>query len=587
MKSEGRIIRADLYDNISKSWLHFVKPKQIISTNRVDQVLECLKEVDFLVNSQRLNAVGFITFGASPAFDPTLSAKIDHELPLIWFALYEDYQTRPAPTNCDSYINNINWQSAISTEKYNSAFKKIKTHIKRGDTYQVNYTYPLSAEFNQDTWNFFNTIAQAQTSNYPAYIDLEKYVICSASPELFFSLDGEHIVTKPMKGTSKRGLTYQEDALFRDRLKSSKKTRAENIMITDMMRNDLSKIADKGSVEVVSLCDIEQYPTVWQMTSTIHASTQASILEIFKALFPCSSITGAPKKRTMDIIKKLEHQPRGLYTGAIGYIFPDRKSQFSVAIRTAVINKEKSLATYGVGGGIVWDSDPREEFEESKTKSKVLITPSPQFQLLESLLWSRKEGFFLLAHHLRRLRESASYFNYKYVEQEIIKALNGHVEKLDQSSYKVRLLVYQDGQHQVTSSKIVLEESKYPPLQFCLADTPISKENLFLYHKTTHREIYYKHKSKHAAYDDVVLFNKDGHITECCNFNVVIKTGGRLITPPITCGLLAGTFRASLLEEKKIEEGLITIDDLKNADKIFAINSVRKWREAEIVTSRG
>ncbi len=297
----------------------------------------------------------------------------------------------------------LSWEPSICRKTYEAGIQKVRELIRKGDTYQVNYTYRLRAGFAGDPWALFAGMVQAQGAHYSAFIHAGDWVICCASPELFFRRQGADLLCRPMKGTSPRGLWSADDAAQAEALRTSVKNQAENVMIVDMVRNDLGRVARLGSVGVRSLFDVEKYPTLWQMTSTVKCETSASVPEIFGALFPAASITGAPKVRTMAIISELEDSPRRIYTGSIGFIAPGGFAQFNVAIRTVLIDRHAQAAEYGVGGGIVWDSVPETEFEECQTKSRILTTPRPQFALLETMRWTPKEGFYLLDLHLRRL----------------------------------------------------------------------------------------------------------------------------------------------------------------------------------------
>ncbi|HQV63786.1 MAG TPA: chorismate-binding protein, partial [Anaerolineales bacterium] len=395
------------------------------------------------------------------------------------------------------------------------------------------------------------------------------------SPELFFKLDGNKIFSRPMKGTVKRGRTTTEDKELANWLHSSEKNRAENVMIVDMIRNDLGRIAKIGSVHVPELFTIEKYPTLLQMTSTVQARTDVSLDEIFSALFPCASITGAPKVSTMNIIAELETTPRRVYTGSIGYFSPNRKAQFSVAIRTAIIDRESSRAEYGVGGGIVWDSTSADEYSEALLKARVLTERTHEFSLLETILWTPQNGYFLLEKHIERMRDSAEYFGFSFSREHI----KQHLEKLSAefpSPQRIRILVNRIGEIKTETKEFQIQEN---PFKVCLSDQPINSSEIFLYHKTTNRNIY---PSLVHGMDDVLLYNENDELTEFTIGNLVVEINGELFTPPISCGLLAGTFREHLLETQQIKERVIRKDELPGCTKIFLINSVRKWVEVEI-----
>jgi para-aminobenzoate synthetase/4-amino-4-deoxychorismate lyase len=564
-------------------WLLFEKPVEVIIANKLSDVLPQLERLDAALAGESLHAAGFICYEAAPAFDDALVTGPPGPLPLLWFGLYEQPVEITEPTSSEDYTLG-SWTPCISKSTYREACDHIKEEIAQGMTYQVNYTFRQQAEFGGDPYALFANLMLAQRANYGAYIDIDNFTICSASPELFFLQHGNKLISMPMKGTVGRGLTIADDEKQARWLERSPKNRAENVMILDMIRNDLGRISEIGSVSVPKLFQLERYPTIWQMTSTVESVSEAPISEIMKALFPCASITGAPKVSTMKIIASLENMPRGVYTGCIGYISPNRNAQFSVAIRTVVIDKNTSVAEYGVGGGIVWDSEVEEEYQECQIKSLIVHDSWPKFRLLETLLWTPAEGFFLLDAHLKRIIDSARYFGYPAVRGEIngqLKAISAAFEPVPQ---KVRLLLDGRGQIDIESSGITFPTNN-DMVKIKLAKEPIDSENLFLYHKTTNRGVYDKARDDQDDCDDVLLWNERGEITETTTANAVFQIGNLYVTPPVHCGLLAGTYRQQLLEEGVIQENVIKVDDLAQCERIFLIKSVRKWREAELVSS--
>jgi para-aminobenzoate synthetase / 4-amino-4-deoxychorismate lyase len=349
-------------------------------------------------------------------------------------------------------------------------------------------------------------------------------------------------------------------------------------MIVDMIRNDFGRIAEIGSVNVPYLFTVEKYPTLLQMTSTVTAQSAASLPELMEAMFPCASITGAPKVRTMQIINELEPEPRGLYTGTIGYFGPERQAQFNVAIRTVIIDRETGLADYGVGSGIVWDSDAAGEYEECRLKTEVLTRRRPSFDLLESLLWTPDEGYFLLDKHLQRLAGSAEYFDFSMDEQQVRLRLDQLTHNLS-ALHKVRLLLGEDGN--ITTQAVSLAGNRIiESVKVGLAEDAVDSSEVWLYHKTTHRQVYEKALASRPECDEVLLWNERGELCEATSSNIVLEIDGRLLTPPVSCGLLAGTFRQHLLEQGQIEEGIVTLADLEHCTQLFLINSVRCWRSA-------
>ena len=461
--------------------------------------------------------------------------------------------------------------------------ERIKDYLVRGHTYQVNHTFPLRASFTGDPWVFFLDLAAAQQGQYAAFIDTGPLAICSASPELFFHLDGDRLTARPMKGTAPRGRTLAEDERRIAELRRSEKNRAENLMIVDMIRNDLGQIAEIGSVAVPRLFEVERYPTLLQMTSTVTARTQASVAEILAHIFPCASITGAPKVRTMEIIRELEPQPRGIYTGAIGFIAPGRRAQFNVAIRTVLIDRERQQASYGVGSGLVWDSDAATEYAECVLKARVLTERRPSFQLLEALLWEPDSGYFLLAAHLERLANTAVYFQVPLDRPAIEAYLTEQARTLTEPG-KIRLRVALDGRFTVEVESLA-RGARPRSTRVGLAREPVDSNTIWLYHKTTRREMYAAARASRPDCDEVILWNERGELTEASTANLVLDLDGAWVTPPVTSGLLAGTFREWLLATGQIREQVLTRVDLRQARRIALVNSVRRWGEAVLVSS--
>jgi para-aminobenzoate synthetase/4-amino-4-deoxychorismate lyase len=576
-------------------WLYFSSPRHIVIAERLADVVPALREIEQLTEMQSHYAAGFLSYEAASAFGPEMKTHgvqsprteerletEDHELadgfPYVWFGIYPKPRPilLPRPSEAREMLS---WQPTVDRETYNAAIAQIKDHISEGRTYQVNYTMQLQTDFTGSTWDFFLHLGQYQ-NEHAAYVDTGRYVICSASPELFFQLNGKTITCRPMKGTAKRGRTTTEDREQAEWLRNSGKNRAENVMIVDMLRNDLGRIAETGSVRVPKLFTAERYPTLWQMTSTVTAETSASLTEIFSALFPCSSITGAPKVSTMKIISELEILPRKVYTGSIGYISPGRKAKFNVAIRTALIDRETYQATYGVGGGIVWDSTNADEYEEALLKARVLIEEAGEFSLLETMLWTPEEGFFLREKHLARMLDSANYFGIS-ASREMLEGGLDQISYRFRSAMRVRLLLDQMGiVHLESRPHQPLETDR--PLKIHIAKEPIDSDNIFLFHKTTQRDVYETARRAVPQHDDVLLYNQDGKLTEFTIGNLVVELDRKLFTPPISCGVLAGTFRAHLLESGKVTERIISIPQLRDCTKIFRVNSIRRWQRVQI-----
>jgi len=595
-------------------WLSFTEPVEVLTARTSDEVFQCLEKIE----QSGLWAAGFVSYEAAGAFDDALKTHPSGKLPLLCFGLFEEpeFVGHPEASGCrvsqagapapQKNYQLGSWTPSVTRGEYAKAIAEIKEHIAAGDTYQVNYTFRLSTDFSGEPFSFFCDLTAAQQGGYSAFIETDEFAICSASPELFFDFKDGTITSRPMKGTLPRALTAEADRAAAEALQHSAKNRAENIMIVDMIRNDIGRVAEAGSVETLRRFDVEKYPTVWQMTSTVQGKVgtprrgvrgplrERSLPNLFRALFPCASITGAPKAKTMEIICELEKGPRGIYTGAIGFIAPGGTAQFNVAIRTAVIQDGK--AEYGIGGGIVWDSDADSEYDEAMSKAAILTKKMPAFQILEAVLYEPDAGLFLLDRHLKRLADSAEYFDFK-VDLEKIRA---HLEALQfQVSMKIRLLLDKDGKFEAQNvpvqcsnaypkGSVDINKHRFPPVgrvndpTLAVAKEPVNAQDVFLYHKTTNRAVYEQARAARPDVDDVLLFNERGEITESCRANVVVELDGRKVTPPVSSGLLAGTFRAELLENGEIEEGIITLDDLKQAKAVWLINSVRKWQEVTL-----
>ena len=401
----------------------------------------------------------------------------------------------------------------------------------------------------------------------------------SVSPELFFSLQGEDIRMEPMKGTRPRGRNHSEDLALKNALLDSEKERAENLMIVDMIRNDLGRIARPGSVAVDELFKIVALPSLWQQVSSVRAQTDASLGDLFAALFPCASITGAPKRRSMEVIHEMENEARGVYTGAIGMVQPKRRMQFSVGIRTLVRNRLSGELSYGIGSGVVWDSNPQAEWQETLDKAQIVLNKSPtQFRLLETMACYPEQGVYLLAHHLERLAQSADYFGFSVNLESISKALGAL--KVD-SPQRLRLLVSQDGEYEFQQHELPTQDGN---LLLAVAATPVSSTDPFLQHKTTRREVYESAMAAAGRADDVILWNEKGELTETCIYNLYLQFGEELFTPDQSSGLLPGTYRRMMLETGRASEKILTLEDLERADAIFVSNSVRGLQQACLVT---
>ncbi|NNC75116.1 MAG: aminodeoxychorismate synthase component I [Acidimicrobiia bacterium] len=561
-----------------------------IIARRHEDVVSALEEVETAV-ADGAWAAGFVAYEAAPAFDRALTVRrreFDDPLrllPLVWFAVFDRMEPfDPAGPREDGPVpySMSRWRPSVPRAEYDEAIDHIHDRIGAGDTYQVNYSLRLRASVSGETSELYRCLAVAQRGPFNAYLDAGRFRVLSASPELFFRMDDDdRIVTRPMKGTIRRGRWPEEDAEFAARLTESEKDRAENLMIVDLIRNDLGKVAVPGSVEATSLCQLERFETVWQLTSTIEAKLESgtSVTDVFKALFPSGSVTGAPKASTMKIISDLESDPRGVYCGAIGYLAPPGsgmpRAAFNVAIRTVVVDQEEGVAEYGVGGGITWDSHAGAEYDEVRAKAGVLTERRRDFSLVETLLHD-SDGYHLLDEHLERIEASAAHFGFNLDRGDIQREL---VMRAPQSTarHRVRVEASRDGTVRIEDQPLA---PRPEPVRLGVDEVPIDSGNVFLFHKTTRRSVYDERTARHPDCDDVVLVNERGEITETTIANIAVQFAGEWWTPPLDSGCLPGTMRRHLLDEGKIKERVMSASELDSAEAIAVFNSVRGWQSA-------
>ncbi|MCU0488486.1 MAG: aminodeoxychorismate synthase component I [Anaerolineales bacterium] len=572
-----------LYDHRQETWLYFRQPALLVIAWQASQVIPALQQIEQEVEQGGRYAAGFLAYEAAPAFDPAFQVQPIHgrPFPLLWFGIYGPPERLPRQAlPAEPSRLPVDWLADITERAYRRSIREIKSYIAQGETYQVNFTYRLHAACPASAWEVFASLAGDFPPPFAGYLQTGGWAIGSLSPELFFSLDDSQITSRPMKGTAPRGLTPAEDRRQAAWLKRSTKNRAENVMIVDMVRNDLGRIAQTGTVQVQKLFEVEKYPTVWQMTSTVEAETHASLAEIFGALFPPASITGAPKIRTMQLIHALESSPRQIYTGTLGYYAPGRQACFNVAIRTLLVDQDARQAEYGVGGGIVWDSQPAEEWCETQTKARALAEPPRPFELLETLRWSPDAGWYLLEGHLQRLAQSAGYFDFHLDLARLRAGLDKLAAGFENQPQRVRLLLNRAGDLKVEHQPL---QPGSTPLSVCLAKESIASRDRFLYHKTTRREVYAQARSSRPGYADVLLWNERRELTESTIANLVVELDdGRRYTPPVRCGLLAGVYRAWLLKTGQVKERVLSVDELPRFQRIFLANSVRGLWEVNL-----
>jgi para-aminobenzoate synthetase/4-amino-4-deoxychorismate lyase len=558
---ERAVIRVD------EAWWEFTDPTEVLVATCIEEVLPQLQQAA----ASGCYAVGYVAYEAAGAFDAALKTHASKDLPCLYFALFDApiiHEVLP-PSDQSWQIASLEAQQDEST--FMTDIAAIKEQIAQGATYQVNYTYPLKGKFKGDSYALFTSLMEAQDAPHAAYIQTQDWSIVSASLELFFTLKGGMLTSRPMKGTAARGMYETLDLKQAAALGASEKNRAENIMIVDMIRNDMGRIAEPGTVQTIETYALERYATLWQMTSTIQSRVSCGVVDVFRALFPCASITGAPKVKTMELIHALERQPRSVYTGSVGYITPQGDASFNVAIRTALIQQANASLTYGVGSGIIWDSDPILEYAETQIKATLLTTPEPSFSLLESFLWVPQEGCMLEEMHMERMARSAAYFDIDFNQTEAHGLLDQVTGELP---LKVRLLLHKNGKLDVESAPL-RSLSSASVLQVKLAGEPVNPADRFLYHKTTHRQVYAAAEAERVDCDEVILWNLRGEVTEGTIFNVAVEREGVWVTPPVASGLLGGVMRAKLLEQGALVEGVISVEELQNASSVRLFNSVR------------
>ena len=540
----------------------FVSPFDRIIAFNTDEFKEAFKRIEEY-RKNGLHLFGYIRYEAKDVF---LGMEVSLSNPLLCFEVYETF-SQFTPYTPQNHIN-IYSEAEITFAQYKQALGTIKNHIAKGDTYEVNYTYPYKVYTNANSLELYGYLTSKQPTNYNAFIINEWDEIISCSPELFFRLKNNTITTKPMKGTIARGKTEQDDIDNINFLKNDTKNQAENIMIVDLLRNDLSKLAKTGTVKVDKLFEIETHETLHQMTSEVSAELKdnTTLYDIFDAIFPCGSITGAPKISTMNIIKETEYFPRNIYCGAIGYISKD-DVEFSVPIRILQKNKKNNdnFYRYYTGGAIVWDSDIEGEWQETVIKKKVLESDI-EFQLIETVLIKDGEVKFY-DYHKQRLEQAAKDCEFKFEQDSFI---------FDTSQDCIgRFLLSKNGDFrieyrnlcEINTNKIKISENR------------INSKNRFLYYKTTFRAWY---EDILQDYFDVIFFNERDELTEGTRSNIVLQLNGKLYTPPIKCGILNGVYRQYMLDNNLLEEKILYKEDLEKAEKIYCINSVRGMREVEL-----
>jgi para-aminobenzoate synthetase/4-amino-4-deoxychorismate lyase len=563
----------------SERFLRFDRPVEVLVAQAANEVPALLALVE-QGTARGLWAVGFVGYEAAPAFDRALAvhAPSGGPIPLAAFSLFEAPEETPG-LSMEEEASVAGRAPAIDEVRHAAAIAAIRAAIAQGDTYQVNFVFPFSGSFSGRAQDLFAGLLAPGEAPYAALLEGDAWAIASLSPELFFERNGDRVVMRPMKGTRPRGRFLAEDAPRAAELAASEKDRAENLMIVDMVRNDLGRVARAGTVVVEERLAVERYPTVWQMTSTVAAESAARLPELFAALFPCASITGAPKAATMRIIRELEPAPRGVYCGAVGFVAPSGRARFAVAIRTLELDTSAATYRYGVGSGVTWDSNAAEEWRECLAKARVLDGAPPDFELLETMRWHPGRGIELLALHLERLGVSSEYFGFEgrkaSIEGELSAELMRVCAALPPRSHRVRLRLARSGEFRIETDPF---EEGQRAWTLDVSGQSFSSLDVIAFHKTTFRQRYETALAgAPAGLDEVLLVNEHGELTEGTRTNLFLQFDGGWVTPPRESGLLAGVFRESLLRSRQVSEATLYPRDLARAHLVRLGNALRGW----------
>ena len=470
--------------------------------------------------------------------------------------------------------------ASLSSAQYVAKVEQVKAWITEGDCYQVNLTFPLAFTVFGEPLALYADLRRRQPVRYGAFIAIPEETILSFSPELFFERRGTRVLTRPMKGTTRRGTSPASDEILRSRLLASEKERAENVMIVDLLRNDLARLAAPGKVRVESLCEAEAYPTLWQMVSSVAAELpDVSLLDLFSVLFPCGSITGAPKIRAMQRIALLEEAKRGLYTGALGWVAPGGDCRFNVAIRTVTVDAV-GQAKMGVGSGIVIDSAPLLEYAECLLKAHFLTGRDPGFELIETMRLVSGD-IPLLNLHMDRLETSASALGFVCDRSRVQAAVRDQVSARPVGAYCLRLRLAHDGRLALNCTPLPAASSSWRAI---VADQLLDRGTYLLRHKTTARSLYDQVLARlPEAVFDAIFLNAQGEVCEGARSNVFVERNGILLTPPLSCGVLPGVMRRHLIESGRAIEQVLTRDDLQDAPALYLANALRGLLRVELV----
>jgi para-aminobenzoate synthetase/4-amino-4-deoxychorismate lyase len=570
-------------------------PDRILVAEHPGDVVDVLAEVDRATDTGRW-AFGYVGYEAAAGLDPQLAVhrSTPMGMPLAWFGICDEPIPVPpldaagsAPPIDGRTRSSVQWQPTWTPAEHADGVALIRERIAAGDTFQCNLTVRMSGRVSGDPFAVYRDLALGQRGAHNAYLDLGRFVVASASPELFFERRGDHVLLRPMKGTARRGRHLEEDRHLAHQLRSSPKERAENVMIVDLMRNDIARVAEIGSVEVPTLFTVERYETVLQLTSDVTARLRpgSGLVELFRALFPCGSVTGAPKASSMEIIRAIETSPRGVYCGAIGLVGPPDaqvRARFTVAIRTAVVDTATGEAVYGTGGGITWGSEASAEHAEVLAKAAVLSARPRDFELLETVRHDPQRGLRNRDRHLQRLAASAEHLGFRFDLSTAGQVLD--VRLAGEPAARVRVRLGRNGTLEIDVE--ALPPPSRCPVLLALDDDLVDPEETWLYHKTTMREPYDRRRERRPDVDDVIMVNTRGELTEVTRASLALELDGRWWTPPLGSGCLPGVERARLLETGRLQERVLHVADLEQAEGLAVLSSLRGWRAAELSTVR-
>ncbi|WP_433556019.1 aminodeoxychorismate synthase component I [Pseudonocardia xinjiangensis] len=574
-------------DLISGTAVRFTGVRQVLRADRPGEVVPVLDEVDRVTRAGQW-AFGFVAYEAASGLDPGLTTHAPVEgLPLVWFGVVDRPEDVAVLNPAGPAVPDLRWVGEWGPDAHRTAVERVRDRIAAGETYQCNLTTRMhaAAPGGLDPADLYRELVHGQRGAHNAYLDLGRFVVASASPELFLERRGDRILMRPMKGTAGRGRTTAEDEAAVARLRGSEKERAENVMIVDLVRNDLGRVAVPGSVTVPRLFTAERYETVHQLTSDVTAQVRpdVALTDLFRALFPCGSVTGAPKARTMELIRELESGPRGVYCGAVGIVGPpsaEVRARFSVAIRTVLLDRTRQRLGYGTGGGITWSSRPAAEYAEVRAKARVLDARHDDFHLLETLHHDSARGLRHLDAHLARMADSAHYFGFSFDQAAARAVLDDRLREVGEA--RVRLRCRRDGTLGVDVFDPPLPLGR--PVRLVVDPEPIDTTGCWSRHKTSRRDPYDTRLRLHPGADDVVIANERGEVTETCTANVAVRLDGRWWTPPLGSGCLPGVERAHLLAAGRLRERVLRLEDLARAEGLALLNSLRGWRPAHLVT---